>query len=121
MKDLAKEAVERITLSSIDKYLSMVAEPSRPAYRPYRSKSSEFRQNCDIEKMIDRKVRQLLPTIIERVTNAVERRMSRQRPQDFALKINRSSYENEEEYCDLQRPSISRSVRFPPRAIYRPA
>lgn len=71
IQDLAKQAVERITLSSVEKYMAMVEDSPRPAYRPYRSKSSENRQNSDIEKLVDRKVRQLLPTIIERVTAAV--------------------------------------------------
>lgn len=118
---LAKQTVERITLSSIEKYMAMVEEQPRRKYRPIRSKSSEAKQTPELEKLIDRKVKLMIPTIIERVTAAVERRLFNRRLVDLLPQGYRCS-ENEEEEEEIRKAScLYRSARphaHPRRSLY---
>lgn len=77
VRQLAHEAVERIGSRAIERYLSLYDDKPVRVNR-HLSKSLDSKRNDErIERLVEKKVRLMLPSIIDRVTKAVESRLLR--------------------------------------------
>lgn len=101
---------------SIQRYMRIVKpENVRIQERHYRSKSSEPKDDGRIEKIVEKKVRQMIPSIIEKVSSVIEQRLRRKYIDRVNLMMLRDAYNinNAEEEEDLCRIKKHGGMKFP--------